>query len=144
MKWILENSVEGLGQTFTYEFESLEGRVLLPLKPNGDNIELTDDNKREFVRLMCQRKLTEEIKDQIKAFKKGFHNLIPEKALGLLSPSDLEHIVAGEQDYDLVEWKEYAKYEHLPKSHELSQWFWEILESFTNEELNQFVYFLTG
>ena len=144
MLWILENSVEGLGQNFTYEFETLDGRVTLPMNPNGENIELTDENKREFVRLMCQRKLIEEIKEQITAFKKGFHLLIPEKALALLSPSDLEYIVAGEQVYDLADWKRYTNYEKITRNDDLAKWFWEILESFNNEELSQYLYFVTG
>ena len=142
---MLENSVEGLGQNFTYEFETLEERISLPLKPNGENIEVTDENKREFVRLLCQKKLTDEIRDQIKAFKRGFHILIPEKALELMAPSDLEYIVAGEQVYDLVDWKENFRYGNkLSPTEDVSLWFWEILESFTNEELSQYLYFVTG
>ena len=144
MLWILENSVEGLGLNFTYEFETLDGRVTLPMNPNGENIELTDENKREFVRLMCQRKLIEEIQEQITAFKKGFHLLIPEKAMSLLSPSDLEYIVAGEQVYDLADWKRYTNYEKITRNDDLAKWFWEILESFNNEELSQYLYFVTG
>lgn len=146
MKWILENNaVESLGETFTYQVETLDGRVMVPLKPGGENIDLTNENKREFVRLLCQRKLTEEIKDQIKAFKKGFHLLIPEKALELMGPGDLEYLIAGEQVFDIVEWREYMVYEGgLNEKDELVTWFWEILSIFSNEELSQYLYFVTG
>mmetsp|Transcript_42651 Transcript_42651/g.49400 ORF Transcript_42651/g.49400 Transcript_42651/m.49400 type:complete len:162 (+) Transcript_42651:3-488(+) len=94
---------------------------------------------------MCQRKLTDEIKDQIQAFKKGFHILIPEKALELMGPGDLEYIIAGEQEYNLAQWRETMKYrEKITETDELVQWFWEILETFTNEELGQYLYFVTG
>lgn len=133
-----------MGHSFTYEFQTLDGRQTIPLKPQGENIELTNDNKREFVRLLCQKKLIGEIEEQIKAFKKGFHLLIPEKALQYMSPADLEHLIAGDQTFDLAEWKDFMRYSKLSSKDELAVWLWEILESFSNEELGQFLYFVTG
>ena len=54
------------------------GRIrVVDLKPNGRNIPVTNDNKREYVRLMCAHKLTHSVHKQIDAFKKGFYDIIP-------------------------------------------------------------------
>ena len=43
----------------------------LDLKENGRNIAVTDENKLKYVQLVCQVKLTESIKEQVKStFKK--------------------------------------------------------------------------
>lgn len=144
LRWILDNSVEGIGQYFTYEIETLGKRVVLPLKPGGESIELTDENKREFVRLICQRKLTDETGAQIRAFKKGFQVIMPDKALKLLGPSELEHVIAGEQVFNVADWKKNATYSGLTVDSDHAEWFWEILESFTNAELSHYLYFVTG
>ena len=144
MRWILENSADGIGQNFTYEVETLEGRKTLPLKPNGENIELDDGNKREFVRLLCQKKLTDEIAAQLQAFKKGFNVILPDEALKMLSPSELEHVITGEQVFNVAEWKKTATYSGLTADSSQAIWFWEILESFNNVELSQYLYFVTG
>lgn len=44
----------------------------LPLKPNGENIPVTQDNKKEYVDLYCQYVLNESIKKRFHAFKQGF------------------------------------------------------------------------
>ena len=144
LRWMLDNSVEGIGQNFTYEVEGLEGRITVPLKPDGANIELTDDNKREFVRLLCQRKMTDEIGAQIRAFKKGFRIEFPEESTRILSPGELEHIISGEQVFDVAVWKKTMKYDSLTKDDNQAKWFWEILESFDQAELSQYIHFVSG
>jgi hypothetical protein len=52
-----ETDVEYFGRKDTYE-----------LKPGGKNIAVTEDNKREYVSLMCKYKMTSAIKDQIRNF----------------------------------------------------------------------------
>lgn len=49
LKWIKENSVEGLDMQFTVEEQVLGQTVERNLKPNGDKIDVTDQNKNEYV-----------------------------------------------------------------------------------------------
>ena len=52
LKWILENSIDGiLDLTFNVDDERFGELVVVDLKPNGREIEVTDENKKEYVEL---------------------------------------------------------------------------------------------
>ena len=57
--------VEYFGRKDTYE-----------LKPGGKNIAVTEENKREYVSLMCKYKMTNAIKDQIHNFLQVVRRLV--------------------------------------------------------------------
>ena len=46
------------------------------LKPGGDKIEVTNENKAEYVQLVTQHRMCTAIKDQITAFLEGFHEMV--------------------------------------------------------------------
>ena len=66
-----------LGLTFSYDKEVFGSVTTVPFKPGGEDIDVTDANKHEYVKLYSHYKMTESIKDQIKAFQSGFNELIP-------------------------------------------------------------------
>ena len=65
LKWILENDVSVLDLTFSYETNHFGIIKEKPLKPNGDNITVTNENKKEYIKLLCYAKMANEIKPQI-------------------------------------------------------------------------------
>ena len=46
------------------------------LKPGGDKVEVTNENKAEYVQLVTQHRMCTAIKDQITAFLEGFHDMV--------------------------------------------------------------------
>jgi len=46
-----------LCETFSYEKEEFGKRVIRDLKPNGRNIPVTEENKEEYVKLICYAKM---------------------------------------------------------------------------------------
>merc|ERR1719319_19059 len=67
LDFLLENKVEDLGSELTFsteiqEFGVTETRELIP---NGKNIPVTDENKDEYIRLVCQMKMTGAIRKQL-------------------------------------------------------------------------------
>ena len=50
---------------------------IVNLKPDGDKIPVTLENRREFVQLSAQYRLYESIKDQLEALLGGFYEIIP-------------------------------------------------------------------
>ncbi|KAK7916204.1 hypothetical protein WMY93_011965 [Mugilogobius chulae] len=60
--YLLENDVSTLGYELTFSTEVQEFGVceVRDLKPNGANILVTEENKKEYVHLVCQMKMTGE------------------------------------------------------------------------------------
>lgn len=61
MKWCLENNVDCLMTTFVAETDYFGKPLEVDLIPNGKNIQVTNENKRDYVEKLCYFKLYSEI-----------------------------------------------------------------------------------
>jgi len=57
---------------------------VVDLKENGAAIPVTQENKREFVQLSAQYRLTKSIKEQIDALLGGFYDIIPKDLIAIV------------------------------------------------------------
>ena len=92
------------------EFGLNEVRDLIP---NGRNISVTDENKRDYVKLVCQMKMTGAIRKQIDSFLEGFYEVIPKRLISIFNEQELELLISGLPTIDLDDLKantEYHKY----------------------------------
>lgn len=83
------------------------------LKPNGRNIVVSESNKREYVQLACQMKMTGSIRSQIKSFLDGFYEIIPKDLISIFNEQELELLISGLPTIDIDDLKansEYHKY----------------------------------
>jgi len=144
LRWIIENDVEELNLDFTHETEVFGERVTLELFEGGLDIIVTEANKKDYVKKVCEARMTKEIERQLRAFMKGFRTIIPKNFLTPLSTSELEIIIAGTPEIDLEDMKKYVEYGGYNSSSQIIKWFWEILEEFKHEELAAFLYFVSG
>lgn len=83
------------------------------LKPDGTNIVVTEANKREYVQLACQMKMTGSIQVQIKSFLEGFYEVIPKDLISIFNEQELELLISGLPSIDIDDLKgntEYHKY----------------------------------
>lgn len=64
--YLMENHVDTLGYDLTFSLEIQEFGVteVRELKPNGCNIQVTEENKLEYIQLVCQLKMSGSIKQQ--------------------------------------------------------------------------------
>ena len=144
LRWILENDVEVLDLDFTHETEVFGERLTLELFEGGFDMIVTETNKKEYVKKVCEARMIKEIEKPIRAFLKGFRTIIPKNFLKHLSTSDLELIIAGTPEIDLEDMKSHFNYHDYSSSSQIVKWFWEILEEFRREELAAFLYFISG
>ena len=63
----------------------------MDLKEGGATIPVTEDNKREFVRLSAQYRLYSSIKEQIESLLTGFYEIIPKDLITIVSISCYEN-----------------------------------------------------
>ncbi|XP_070192440.1 E3 ubiquitin-protein ligase HUWE1-like isoform X3 [Littorina saxatilis] len=144
--FLLENKVEHLGYDLTFateiqEFGVTETRDLIP---NGNTTTVAEENKREYVKLVCQMKMTGAIRQQLNAFLEGFYDIIPKNLVAIFTEQELELLISGLPTIDIDDLKantEYHKYQ--PTSLQI-QWFWRALRSFDQAERANFLQFVTG
>ena len=71
MRWILANDITGvLDHTFVAEHDSFGQRVTHELKPNGDDIAVTEQNKKEYVKLYINWRFLRGIEAQFLSLSK--------------------------------------------------------------------------
>ena len=69
--FLMENNIEDLGYELNFSAEIQEFGVTSTrdLKPNGRNIIVTEESKKEYVKLVCQMKMTGAIRQQVYMIK---------------------------------------------------------------------------
>lgn len=144
--FLLEHDVKELGYELTFSVEVREFGVteVRELKPGGVNIPVTEENKHEYVRLVCQEKMTGSIRKQLSAFLEGFYDIIPKRLISIFNEQELELLISGLPNIDIEDLKastEYHKY--LPNSLQI-QWFWRALRSFDQADRAKLLQFVTG
>lgn len=95
LTWIMENDPEPLDQTFTYDDEQFGEIVPINLKEDGENIIVTEENKKEYIDLLIKFKFVDRVKPQMDAFLAGFHDVIPEGEISIFDPAELELLMCG-------------------------------------------------
>ena len=146
LKWLLENNFtnEETYLTYSYNHENLGEMQTVDLVENGRNIEVTEANKFDYVQKLCSSKLYETIKPQIEALLKGFYEIIPQKLISIFSYRELELVISGLPTIDIKDWKNNTQYENYNEETPIIKYFWEIIESFDNDERAEFLQFVTG
>lgn len=112
---------------------------------NGENILVTNENKREYISLYSQYYLQNSIKKQIDAFCGGFDEIIPPEEIKIFSASELDLLICGIPTIDIDDLKKSIVYE-LPynENHPVILLFFEVISKWDNESLAKFLQFLTG
>ncbi|KAJ2781076.1 E3 ubiquitin-protein ligase tom1, partial [Coemansia linderi] len=146
LEWILENDItELLEETFSIEVDDFGQHRVVDLIPDGQNVNVTEENKAEYVRLVTLQRLYLAIKDQIKSFLTGFHDLIPRDLIQIFNEQELELLISGMPDIDVDDWRNNTEYHGGFNSGSAQiQWFWRAVRSFDQEERAKLLQFVTG
>ncbi|XP_014824117.1 PREDICTED: E3 ubiquitin-protein ligase HUWE1 isoform X11 [Poecilia mexicana] len=144
--YLLENDVSTLGYELTFSTEVQEFGVceVRDLKPNGANIIVTEENKKEYVHLVCQMKMTGAIRKQLAAFLEGFYEIIPKRLISIFTEQELELLISGLPTIDIDDLKANTEYHKYQSSSIQIQWFWRALRSFDQADRAKFLQFVTG
>uniref|UniRef100_A0A8D8P8B6 Ubiquitin-protein ligase E3A n=2 Tax=Culex pipiens TaxID=7175 RepID=A0A8D8P8B6_CULPI len=134
-------------QTFKICYKDVFGTAIdHELKPDGDKIFVTQDNKHEFVELYTDFLLNQCCEKQFKAFKRGFQMVTDESPLHLLfRPEEIELIVCGSKKFDFNELEQSTEYEggFTAESQTIKD-FWEIVHGLSMESKRKLLQFTTG
>ena len=146
LKWLLENDFTDSETylTYSYNHDNLGDMQIVDLIENGRNIDVTEANKFDYVQKLCSSKLYETIKSQVEALLKGFYEIIPQKLISIFNYRELELVISGLPTIDIRDWKNNTEYENYNTESPVIKNFWEIIESFDNDERAEFLQFVTG
>ncbi|KAF1775863.1 HECT domain [Phytophthora cactorum] len=153
-KWLRGNNhVEALCLTFSV---MLENGTEVDLKENGRNIDVTDDNKEEYLRLILEHRMLDSIADQLQEFLMGIYDVVPKALLSVFDYQELELILCGIPTIDTADWRanthvRYIKPEENKKGkiteeeqNGVLEWFWIVVEGLEPEERAKLLQFVTG
>ncbi|KAF2210441.1 hypothetical protein CERZMDRAFT_99498 [Cercospora zeae-maydis SCOH1-5] len=111
LTWAMENDItDVIYSTFSVEDERFGEKVTVDLKPGGRDIEVTNENKKEYVELITEWRIQKRVEEQFNAFVAGFHELIPADLVNVFDERELELLIGGIADIDVDDWKKHTDY----------------------------------
>lgn len=144
--WIRDNNIEEccLEMTFCTDFEVLGKITEVELKPGGKDVQVTEENKEEYIELMMQWRLTRGQEAQTRHFLEGFSEVVPLEWLKYFDERELELLLCGMQEIDINDWQKHTIYRHYNRSSKQVIWFWQFVREIDNEKRARLLQFVTG
>ncbi|XP_061833725.1 NEDD4-like E3 ubiquitin-protein ligase WWP2 isoform X2 [Nerophis lumbriciformis] len=144
--WVKENSLEecGVELYFAQDMELLGKVSTHQLKDDGENILVSEENKEEYISLLTDWRFTRGVEEQTKAFLDGFNEVVPLEWLRYFDEKELELMLCGMQEIDLVDWQKNTIYRHYTKNTKQIHWFWQVVKEMDNEKRIRLLQFVTG
>ncbi|EDK31553.2 ATP-dependent metalloprotease FtsH family protein (macronuclear) [Tetrahymena thermophila SB210] len=146
LNWLLKNQINAdeIDINFAYDKFYAGQKYEIELKKNGRNMQVCNQNKKEYVKSICHAKLIREIYYQAHAITSGFKEIVCEDLLQILDEQMLSFIFSGNPEISIPELKETIQLQGYTKNDKQIKWLFEILESFNNYEKSCFIFFITG
>ncbi|XP_053950966.1 E3 ubiquitin-protein ligase HUWE1 [Anastrepha ludens] len=146
LDYLMKNDISTLGYELTFSTEIQEFGVtqVRDLIPNGRNIAVNEENKFDYVQLVCQLKMSGSIRQQLDAFLEGFYDIIPKHLISIFNEQELELLISGLPDIDIEDLRANTEYHKYTSKSLQIQWFWRALRSFDQADRAKFLQFVTG
>ncbi|KZT60479.1 HECT-domain-containing protein [Calocera cornea HHB12733] len=145
LTWMLENDITDIiDETFTKSEDRFGELVTVELKPGGADVEVTEENKKEYVDLVVEYRISKRVKEQFDAFMSGFLDLIPQDLIRTFDDRELELLIGGMSEIDVDDWCKFTDYRGYQMNDEVIQWFWKCVRSFQPERKSRLLQFVTG
>ncbi|XP_067008518.1 probable E3 ubiquitin-protein ligase HERC4 isoform X2 [Anabrus simplex] len=146
---VLDYDGDDLESVFCLSFEvtrDVYGEIKVhPLKPDGGNIPVTQNNKKEFVDLYVDFLLNSSVEKHFSAFSGGFHKVCGGRVLELFHSHELMAVVVGNENYDWEELEQNAEYKNgYTADDPVIRYFWEVFHELSLEQKKKFLLYLTG
>nr|CAB3267777.1 NEDD4-like E3 ubiquitin-protein ligase WWP1 [Phallusia mammillata] len=144
--WIRDNNIEecGLELDFTMDFEVLGKIDTIELKKGGSEIQVTEENKDEYIKLMIDWRFSRGVESQTKSFLDGFNEVVPLQWLQYFDERELELMLCGMQEFDVDDWMRNTIYRNYNKNSKQVIWFWQYIREIDNEKRARLLQFVSG
>ena len=159
--WMLNNNItDVIYEKFVVQVSDGTRCKDVALCPNGENKDVIESNKEEYVRLIAQWHTQYAVGTYLDPFLNAFHELISLKCLqeSEIEPNELDLILNGKPTVDIEELRAYCIYQGSKVSsdkedankevwgdnHEIVVWFWQALRDSSQEDVRVILCFFTG
>ncbi|KAF8147316.1 hypothetical protein K438DRAFT_2027776 [Mycena galopus ATCC 62051] len=145
LNWMLENDItDVLDETFTMTEERFGELVTIELKPNGGDIPVTEENKKDYVDGVVSYRIGRRVKAQFDAFMEGLLELVPSELINVFDERELELLIGGMSEIDMDDWTKFTDYRGYEKTDQVIEWFWQCIRSWPAERKSRLLQFTTG
>lgn len=145
LQWMLDNDItDVLEETFTQTEERFGELITVELKPGGEQMEVTEENKKEYVDLVVEYRISKRVKEQFGAFMEGLLELIPKDLITVFDERELELLIGGMSEIDMDDWTKFTDYRGYEKTDQVIEWFWQCIRSWPPERKARLLQFTTG
>lgn len=126
ISWMQENDVTGLMYHFSVDDERFGEMYEHDLKLEGRHIEVTNENKLEYIGLLTQWRIVDRVKTQMNAFCEGLFEIIPRRLILLFDDRELELLIGGVTELDMADWQKYTDYRNCEPENPVVDLFWKV------------------
>ncbi|BGP22577.1 hypothetical protein JCM10295v2_001462 [Rhodotorula toruloides] len=145
LTWMAENDItDVLDLDFTSQYESFGTLETCELVPDGASIPVTESNKHEYIRLLCEHRLKGRVEAQLGALKRGLGEIVPLKELRVFDEKELELLIGGVETIDVQDWEAHTDYRGYSSTDQVVRWFWQAVKSWPAEKRSRLLQFTTG
>jgi hypothetical protein len=97
-----ENDItDVLDETFSQTEDRFGQLVTIELKPGGENVAVTEENKKEYVDTVVSYRISKRVKAQFDTFMEGLLELIPRDLINVFDERELELLIGGMSEIDM-------------------------------------------
>ena len=119
-----------------------------PLLEKGDEIAVTSFNVNEYIRLVCDHRLNRQIQAPVRAFLRGFHEVIPLTWIRMFSADELQLLLSGREvgksGFDLSDWRRSSTYAGFEEGEYYIHIFWSVVATLDPEDQAKLLAFVTS
>jgi len=144
-----EDEVEYIGYDFTATEEVLGVKKVVELVENGANIDLTGENRAEYLEAYLRYAMLDRIELQVTELLLGFYDVVPETLLTVFDFQELELTLCGLPHIDMDDWKLHTVYTGIfdqdRENNVVCRWFWDVVRNDFDQEMRaRLLQFVTG
>ncbi|OQR98328.1 HECT E3 ubiquitin ligase [Achlya hypogyna] len=143
LAWIQAHDVtDVIYETFSI---SRANNVVVDLLENGRDVDVTEANKAEYVRLMRQWRSEFAVRPQLDALLVGLHTLVPAAMLQAFAWDELQLLLNGNPAVDVDQLRAHAAFQGgYDANAQVVLWLWQALRGWPNAKRQLFLKFATG
>ncbi|GCB72637.1 hypothetical protein scyTo_0006396 [Scyliorhinus torazame] len=140
LQWILDTEdVSDMVMDFSVNWDNKDADVI----PNGSNQQVTNKNKKKYVRACVNYIFTASVKEPFGAFRRGFYKVCDKELLKFFQPQELMDVLIGNDDYDWKILEQNTEYKgKFSRSHPTITMFWKVFHELPLEEKKKFLSFV--
>merc|ERR1712137_96449 len=121
----------------------------VPLKEQGEQVRVTEDNKEEFVSALLNRVLVSGVARQVACFRRGLLRVVSDELVQrvaeIMTVKEIELMVCGVDEIDVADWENHTQYENgYTKDSKPVRWFWDAVKEMSQQSRGALLAFTTG